>query len=398
MIRFQNLYYDSYLEKYKNKKIIAYGIGRTFCDFLDMQQEKIELLNSIDILIDGDMTKEGISVQIGCRTLSVQTLESVIEEELLADRYVMILFLADRNIPYVLKVLDQFPAFDQMVCLYGLNCKFWGHEQYRNPYPAIPVLPECEGKFEIPKRIHYCWFGKGKISEKNQECIDSWHEHCPDYEFFLWDESRVDLSCLPKYVQDAYKAQKYAFVSDYVRLLAVHQYGGFYFDTDVFLLRRIEELRKYRSVYAFMEYGEIATGLGFGSIANTRELKEMIQLYNDVSFYDEKGVMNLTPCPRYTNDYFRRRNVRIDNSLQLVEDMLFLPSSYLCPLVAVTCEDGLDQLALYALENNTIGIHLCDNSWRTEKEREAFEKKKKELFVINRRLLSDWKLQNEEIS
>lgn len=93
MIRFQNLYYDSYLKKYKNKKIIAYGIGGTFCDFLDTQKEKIELLDAIDLLIDGDSDKKGMAVRIGCRTLTVQTLDEFMGRNSMADSHVMIMFL-----------------------------------------------------------------------------------------------------------------------------------------------------------------------------------------------------------------------------------------------------------------------------------------------------------------
>ncbi len=156
------------------------------------------------------------------------------------------------------------------------------------------------------------------------------------------------------------------------------------------MIDEIEALRGYRSVYAFMEYGEVATGLGFGSVAHSKELAQQMQLYERISFYEEDGTMNLIPCPRYTNDYFRRRGVRVDNSLQLVDGMLFLPSSYFCPLMAIGCEDGTENLTLYALEDHTLGIHLCDNSWKEEKDRAAFEKKKRELSAINKRLFTDW--------
>lgn len=395
MMRFQNLYYDSFLEKYGKKRIIIYGMGGIFLNFLKLNTEKTELMEAIDFLIDADPEKKNRSMRLGCRTLSVQMPKDYEGKPSMAKEYVMILCLSHQYIPEALKSLDRISAFDDMVCLYGIGCFFWGWEQYQPPHPVFPVLPECPGHYEIPKKIHYCWFGGGEIPEKDRRCIESWQKLCPDYELCRWDETRINIREMPVYVQEAYEAEKYAFVSDYVRLLAVFQSGGFYFDTDVFLLGRFDELRKYRSVYTFMEYGEIATGLGFGSVAHAKELEEMLRLYEQIPFYDENGGMNLTPCPRYTNDYFRRRGVRIDNSLQMTEDMLFLPSSYFCPLMAVPCEDGTNCLALYALEDHSIAIHLCNNSWRSKEDRTAFEKKKEELQMVNDRLLRDWKLQRK---
>ena len=34
----------------------------------------------------------------------------------------------------------------------------------------------------IPKKIHYCWFGKNELPTKAKKCIASWKKYCPDYE------------------------------------------------------------------------------------------------------------------------------------------------------------------------------------------------------------------------
>lgn len=66
---------------------------------------------------------------------------------------------------------------------------------------------------QIPKIIHYCWFGKTSLPEDAQRCIASWKKFCPDYEIVEWNETKIDLSALPLYVQQAYAAQKWAFVA-----------------------------------------------------------------------------------------------------------------------------------------------------------------------------------------
>ena len=88
----------------------------------------------------------------------------------------------------------------------------------------------------IPKIIHYCWFGGGPISAESQKCMESWKKYCPDYKIIEWNEQNFDIS-QNRYAQQAYEAKKYAFVSDYVRLAVLYEYGGIYLDTDVETLR-----------------------------------------------------------------------------------------------------------------------------------------------------------------
>lgn len=76
----------------------------------------------------------------------------------------------------------------------------------------------------IPKKIHYCWFGRGEKPELANKCIESWKEYCPDYEIKEWNEDNFDLNS-NIYVKQAYESRKYAFVTDYVRLYALYNGG-----------------------------------------------------------------------------------------------------------------------------------------------------------------------------
>ena len=93
----------------------------------------------------------------------------------------------------------------------------------------------------IPKIIHYCWFGGGPISAESRRCMESWKKYCPDYKIMAWNEQNFDFST-NRYAQQAYEAKRYAFVSDYVRLAVLYEYGGIYLDTDVELVRPLDEL------------------------------------------------------------------------------------------------------------------------------------------------------------
>jgi mannosyltransferase OCH1-like enzyme len=55
--------------------------------------------------------------------------------------------------------------------------------------------------------------------------MNTWHKHMPDYLFVKWDEKNCDFINAPLFVKDAFKAKKYAFVSDYFRTKALYEQG-----------------------------------------------------------------------------------------------------------------------------------------------------------------------------
>ena len=93
----------------------------------------------------------------------------------------------------------------------------------------------------IPKIIHYCWFGRNPLPPLAEKCIASWREFLPDYEIKEWNEDNFDVNIIP-YTADAYNAKKYAFVSDYARFWILYKYGGLYFDTDVEVIKSMDDI------------------------------------------------------------------------------------------------------------------------------------------------------------
>ena len=93
----------------------------------------------------------------------------------------------------------------------------------------------------IPKVIHYWWFGRGQMPELALKCIESWHKYLPGYTLKLWNEDSFDINAVP-YVKEAYEARKFAFVTDYIRLYALYHEGGIYMDTDVEVLKPLDDL------------------------------------------------------------------------------------------------------------------------------------------------------------
>ncbi|MDR2398598.1 MAG: glycosyl transferase, partial [Spirochaetaceae bacterium] len=104
----------------------------------------------------------------------------------------------------------------------------------------------------IPKKIHYCWFGKNKMSKRLTSCIETWKSVMPDYQIICWDETNFDITSIP-FVAEAYRAKKWAFVTDYVRLYALYIEGGIYLDTDVVVTKRFDNFLE-NDFFSAVEY------------------------------------------------------------------------------------------------------------------------------------------------
>ena len=206
----------------------------------------------------------------------------------------------------------------------------------------------------IPKVIHYCWFGKGKMPKLAKKCIKSWKKYCPDYEFVLHTEDNFDLT-QNRYMREAYEAGKWAFVSDYARLKIIYDNGGIYLDTDVELIKPVDDLVKLGGFMGFDEKGIVATGLGFGAEKGNKIVSEILKDYDDIPFILPDGSFDLTPCPDRNTEALKRLGMDIDNKNQTFMDVTFLPDEYLCPMDYYTGKK--------TITDKTYSIHHYSASW-----------------------------------
>lgn len=206
----------------------------------------------------------------------------------------------------------------------------------------------------IPKKIHYCWFGGAPLPRLAKKCMKSWKKYCPDYEIICWNEHNFDISC-NQYVKEAYEAGQWAFVSDYVRLKTVYEYGGIYFDTDVELIKPVEPLLSGKGYMGFDEKGIVATGLGFAAEAGNEIIGEMLKDYDHIHFVLPDGSYDMTPCPDRNTETLVRLGMDIENTNQTFMNMKFLPQDYLCPMDYYTGRTKKTE--------NTYSIHHYCASW-----------------------------------
>ena len=144
----------------------------------------------------------------------------------------------------------------------------------------------------IPKVIHYCWFGRNPLPSLAIKCIESWRKYLPDYEIKEWNEDNFDVNIIP-YTQEAYQVGKYAFVSDYARFWILYKYGGLYFDTDVEVIKPMDDIIA-RGPFMGCEkdvsdtsVARVAPGLGLGVNPGLGLYKEILEMYSKLSFLNK---------------------------------------------------------------------------------------------------------------
>lgn len=182
----------------------------------------------------------------------------------------------------------------------------------------------------IPKIIHYCWFGRGEYSELTKKCIKSWKEVLPEYEIKLWNEDAFDVESV-MFTREAYEVKKYAFVADYVRLYALKKYGGIYFDTDVEVLRNLDELLGYCGFAGVEDTLLPACGI-LGCEPENPIISEFLQFYQDRSFYDDIGQYDMTPNPCHFAKILSRHGYRKKNARQHCGGFEVFPNEYFYPV------------------------------------------------------------------
>lgn len=211
----------------------------------------------------------------------------------------------------------------------------------------------------IPKIIHYCWFGRNPLPEMALKCIESWKRYCPDYKIIEWNEDNFDVDAL-RYTKEAYECKKYAFVSDVARLKALYEVGGIYMDTDMELIKSIDNLLQYDLFLGFETDKQIAFGI-CGSAKKTSFIEKMYDYYIDKSFILNNKFLNTTTIVTIATSFLSKMGLQLNGKLQKINNNIVFPIDYFYTKNVLTKE--------LVITNNSYGIHHYDASWLTEEEK-----------------------------
>lgn len=202
----------------------------------------------------------------------------------------------------------------------------------------------------IPKKIHYCWFGRGEKPKLAQKCIASWRKYMPDYEIIEWNEDNFDVN-RNAYTKMCYEQKKYAFLTDYLRLVIVEEQGGIYFDTDVEALRSFDDLLVHPAFAGFENDMHIATGLGFGAEPHNPVIQQMLKEYDQLL----DGQQGTIGCPILNTEALLKFGLIRNGEKQDLGQIVAYPEDYFNPMNSAT--------GVITRTPNTYSIHRYSMSW-----------------------------------
>ena len=187
----------------------------------------------------------------------------------------------------------------------------------------------------IPKIIHYVWVGDKEKPEFVLKCIDSWKKYCPDYEIMEWNNEKFE-KIKNEYSQQAYENKKWAFVSDYIRLYALYNYGGVYLDTDSEITQNIDKFLSNEFFTGFEVYknkfGIMASPIGV--IPKNKIIKDILEYYQTNSFITKKGIDTTTINKRMSQYLEKEYNIKQpydgEKTLKLKDGCIIYPYYYFC--------------------------------------------------------------------
>lgn len=342
-----NLKKADYLEfarniRERNSRIYIYGAGMIGQIVVPYIIDTYRLHDHVECYVDMDARKTGKRVAIGTYDYEIrlpETLKSISEDS--------VVLLANSKFYSAVEFLGGMDALADIDCY------------------IVPVMQMMEQRPKIPKKIHYCWFGGKELPDFLQECMESWNRYCPDYEILRWDETNYDFNKY-EYTRQAAAHKKWGFVTDVARLDILYRYGGIYLDTDVKLLKPLEDFRYQKGFVGVERWGNINSGGGIGAVPNHPMIREMLDYRLQFPFVMEDGSFNIETNGLYETKPFLRHGMRIDNSLQIINDMTVYPASVFHPYDYMSCEENVKE--------HTVSIHYFFGGWMEEEDRKNREK------------------------
>ena len=213
---------------------------------------------------------------------------------------------------------------------------------------------------QIPKIIHYCWFGGKPLPESLQKCIDSW-KILKGYKIMRWDESNCSFE-ENEFVRNTYKEKKLGFIGDYYRLKAIYEYGGIYLDTDVKLFKPFDDLLNNKAFFNFIFDCSVGSAI-IGSQAGNPLIHNLLKMYDATTFVkkDSKKIfvwaqdqllVNGYATSNYYYTYYILKsypNFKLNNKYQDLGDFIIFPKEY---------------FEIGTLTGRHYAVHLCAGEWR----------------------------------
>ncbi len=350
MIRMKTDGIRGLLVELEKKKLICFGAGNHFDTVMNLYTV-YSLQDHVEYLLDNNPQLWGAIKRFGPKEYRIMSLDQFIRQE--QPEQVVLLVTNHLHAMEIVEQLDQRPELNGISVYIGTFLS--ETVRFESDYEV-----KASGAQQIPKIIHYCWFGGGEIPQEYQRYMESWKIFCPDYEIKRWDESNYDVT-VNRYMDQAYQRKSWAFVSDYARLQIIFENGGIYLDCDVELIRNLDDFLGETMFCGFEDQNHINLGLGYGAVSGHPYLKRLMEYYESLEFVNPDGSLNQVPCPSYQTAVLKEFGIRDDNTFQRKEGITVYPTEMFSPLSG--WGEG-------EITDRSCSIHHFGASWKTEEERE----------------------------
>ncbi len=360
--------YDQ-MKKYftiKNCPIVIYGAGMIGQIIMPYIIQDLGVVDNLLFYVDGDIAKQRTTIKVGSKKVTVKSTEVL--TKLTKDTVILI---TNSNYSSVLVMLNKMEELEQNV---GIIIPIILAEKVKNNYvsKAVKEVTNLTG-ITIPKKIHYCWFSGKPMPDYLEKCIDSWKRVCPDYEIIRWDESNYDVN-KNVYMKQAYDAGKWGFIPDIARLEILYKYGGIYLDTDVEVIKNLDDLLTCEAFAGVEKWGNINMGGCSGATPHHPIIKKMLDFRIHEHFIRSDGTMNLTTCGYYETMPLIEMGYIPNNITQNINGMTIFSSDFFHPYDYMSGET--------IITNNTYSIHHFNGGWIDEKHKMLREKTREEYQAV----------------
>lgn len=200
---------------------------------------------------------------------------------------------------------------------------------------------------KIPKKAYYIWIGGKEKKPIFSRCFDSWQKYLKDYEIIELNEKNLDMNMYMenKFFKQCFEKKLYAYCSDYIRCKYIYENGGIYLDTDMEILKPIDDLLKYDFFIGYESDKFLGVGL-FGAVKKNELLKDMIDFYEN-----EVYKVNLYTIPKIMTSIVNKKGYLKNENFLFLEKQYFYPYSL------------NENVSDAEISDKTYAMHHWDNSW-----------------------------------
>jgi len=203
----------------------------------------------------------------------------------------------------------------------------------------------------IPKIIHYVWVGGNKKDYLTLKCIESWKKYFNDYEIYEWNNDNIPIHV--DYVRKAFENKKWSNVSNYIRLHALMEYGGIYFDTDFEVIKPFDFLENIELFLGYESDEPLVNSAVLGSVKNHIFLNECIEsLINNFDGLEESNLSG----PVLASQVLKKHGLT-NISQNKINGVTIFPENYFYPY------PWNKPFSYSCITSNTYGIHYWAKSW-----------------------------------